>query len=412
MTDSAPFDHHSAAHAVDNVGVYRRLRQGAGHLRTEAHGGYTVFGRYAEITAITNDHAEFSSALDLPGDEGYGGGITLPHNPAARQMSLAEMDGDDWRRVRKLMNPLFTPMAVERFSGQIRAITNDCIDRICESGSGDLVLDLCSPVPAIVTLAYLGMDTSEWERYAVPVHSSTFTPRDPSNPAWQKIAGDFQWIFDQIRAEIAERRRSPKGGDLLDAMMSVQPQDGGLDDDEVFDAVYTVIAAGVDTTTSLLSTALWHFDQHSEDWQRLIDDRSLLKPACEEILRFYSPSQGGARTVTCPVDVGGVHLERGERVFISWASGSRDEEAFERADEFVVDRQPNRHLGFGYGIHRCIGLHLARQEFRIVIDEVLNRMPDYKIDRSATELYPDVGLMYGYQQMPAVFTPTPAMADA
>jgi cytochrome P450 len=125
----------------------------------------------------------------------------------------------------------------------------------------------------------------------------------------------------------------------------------------------------------------------------------------EEFLRFYSPSQAGARTVACDTSVGGRDLRRGDRVLVAWASANRDETAFDRPDEFMLDRKPNRHMAFGFGIHRCIGAALARQEFITVITEVLRRMPDYSIDQVRSQTYPDVGLMYGHQSMPATFTP-------
>lgn len=412
MTTTCPFDHHSREHAEDPVAVYKAIREGEGHAHSDAHGGFTVFAKYADVTGITQDTEHFSSALEVEGDDHVGGGITLPHNPAAQRMSLAEMDGEEWRRIRRLLNPLFTPAGIAHFQDRIREITTERIDTFIESGRCDLVLDIASPIPAIVTLEYLGIDTSEWERYAVPVHASTFTPRDPANPAFQKIAGDFGWIFDQIRDEIARRRETPVHGDLLAAMMEVNEDGAGLSDEEVFEAVYTTIAAGVDTTTSLLSTAFWHLDGQPDDRQRLINEPELIPVACEEFLRFYSPSQAGARTVTKPVTVDSVSLVRGDRVLISWASASRDAEVFDRPDEFVIDRKPNRHVGFGFGIHRCIGLHLARQEFRIVLEEMVQRMPDFTIDRENTPRYPDVGLMFGYQQMPATFTPATAPVPA
>ncbi|WP_143194582.1 cytochrome P450 [Streptomyces sp. CB02414] len=405
MTEQQAFDHHSAEHAADPVCAYRAIRQGPGSVRTDAHGGYTVLTRYEDIAAAASDHSAFSSAFELPGDEGYGGGITLPRNPDSGRTSLAEMDPPEWRRYRRMLNPIFTPGAVSRFSPRIQAITDEAIDRFVTKGSCDLVLDLVSPVPAIVTLEVLGMDTSEWERYAVPLHTSVYIPRDVRTPAWQELQDGFRWIFQQIRDEIARRRAEPKEGDLLAAIMNADDPEGPLDDALVFETAYTIVAAGVETTTSLLSSALWHLDRFPQDRQRLLDDPSLLDAACEEFLRYYTPEQAGARTVAQHAEIGDESFERGERVLLAWSSANRDEAQFPDADRFVLDRRPNRHMSFGYGIHRCLGSHLARQEIKIVLGEVLRRLPDYAIDRQRTELYPDLGLMYGYKHMPATFTP-------
>jgi cytochrome P450 len=239
----------------------------------------------------------------------------------------------------------------------------------------------------------------------VPIHSSTFTPRDPDSPAFQELGVSFRWIFQQIREEIARRREEPREGDLLAAMMNADDGEGPLGDDLVFETAYTALAAGVDTTTSLLSAALWHLDRYPGDRQRLIDDPALLEVACEEFLRFYAPAQAGARTAVSPAEVGGESFERGDRLLLAWASGNRDGTKFDDPDEFQLDRWPNRHMAFGYGIHRCIGAGLARQEFVVVLGEVLRRIPDYAIDHDRTHTYPDVGLMFGFQGMPATFTP-------
>ena len=125
-----------------------------------------------------------------------------------------------------------------------------------------------------------------------------------------------------------------------------------------------MLAAGVDTTTSLLSAAFLHLSTQTEDLERLRDKPSLLDEACEEFLRFYSPAQAGARTVRTEVTLGGVELRRGDRVLLAWASANRDETVFEDPDTFLMDRSPNRHVAFGVGIHRCVGAPLARQEFK------------------------------------------------
>ncbi len=170
-----PFDHHSPEHAADPVGAYRALREGPGYARSACHGGFTVLCRYADVVSVVRDHERFSNALEVPG--GFKGGVTLPHNPAATRMSFSEMDPPEWNPLRRLLNPTLSSEAVARFVPQIRKVTNHFIDRLIESGRCDLVFDLCNPVPAVVTLQYLGLPVDEWERYAVPIHTSVYTPR-------------------------------------------------------------------------------------------------------------------------------------------------------------------------------------------------------------------------------------------
>ncbi|OBG88797.1 hypothetical protein A5699_16075 [Mycobacterium sp. E802] len=398
------FDHHSAMHAADPVSAYRDIRAGTGMVYSELYGGFTALARHADITAVAGDHDRFSSALELPGGDGLGGGITLPHNPAATRMSMAETDNPQWRGLRKRVNPKFKPEPMAAFEARVRAITTDCIDRVIDAGHCDLVFDICSPVPAIATLEYLGLPTEDWLRYATPIHASTYTPRAPGHPAFEALSADFAWIFDRIRTEIGARRVDPGAEDLISYLM--QPAEDGsyLSDDDVFELIYTMLAAGVDTATSLLSAAFLHLDTHPADRRRLIEDPELIGVACEEFLRYYSPAQATARTVSGDVTVGGTTFRRGDRILLPWASANRDEAVFERPDDFVVDRKPNRHIAFGHGIHRCVGAPLARLEFIVVVGEVLRRMPDYRVDRTAAPTYPDVGLMYGHERMPARFS--------
>ena len=201
------------------------------------------------------------------------------------------------------MNPTLSAEAVARFVPQIQAVTNAFIDRFVESGECDLVLDLCSPVPAMVTLQYLGLPTDEWERYAVPIHSSVYTPREPGHPAFEHLNQQFAWIFDQVRAEIADRHLSPREDDLITSRIGA-----GLDDGLVFETVYTMLAAGVDTSTSVLSAALLHLSQYPGQKQTLIDKPELLDLATEEFLRVYAPAQATARTAIADIEVAGIRF--------------------------------------------------------------------------------------------------------
>ena len=404
MILDSDFDHHSSEHAADPSASYKQIREDSGVVHTSAHGGYWVFTRYADIASAGKDHNLLSSALQFEGSEEIGGGITLPHNPAATRMSLAEMDPPEWNHVRRALNPTLSPQAVEQFAPRIREITTFFIDRFIETGRCDLVTDICSPIPAVVTLMYLGLPTQEWERFAIPIHSSVYTPRKPGHPEFEHLLAQFSWVFSTIRSEIALRRESPRN-DFISTLLTCDMEGVPYDDELIFETVYTMLAAGVDTTTSLLSAAFLHLNSRPEDLQRLREDPSLLDAACEEFLRYYTPAQAGARTVRSDVGLGGVELHRGDRALLAWASANRDAAAFEDPDTFVLDRSPNRHLAFGVGIHRCVGAHLARQEFKVIVEEVLRRLSGLSIDMRRTPRYPDVGLMFGYQRMPTTFTP-------
>lgn len=203
-----------------------------------------------------------------------------------------------------------------------------------------------------------------------------------------------------MREAIAARHSFPRQDDLITSLLG-----GVLDDGLVFETVYTMLAAGVDTSTSILSAALLHMNQYPGQKQALLDNPELVDTATEEFLRFYAPAQATARTAVAEIEVAGVRFQPGERILLAWGSANRDADHFDAPDTFRVDRTPNRHVTFAHGIHRSIGAPLARQELKVILAEVLRRIPDYEVDTEGAPTYPDVGLMFGYQTMPAVFSP-------
>ena len=184
-------------------------------------------------------------------------------------------------------------------------------------------------------------------------------------------------------------------------------------DEEVVSLLGTIINGGVDTddravrrTRSSTSTATTIVRD------RLIAQPELIPTATEEFLRYFSPVQAFARTVAQRHRARRPALRRGDRVLMCFASANRDDREFPDADEFLPDRQPNRHVAFGIGKHRCIGSTLARAEFATMLETTLRRIPDFRIVRSATVRYPSLGIVNGYVSMPARFTPAARVASS
>jgi cytochrome P450 len=167
-----------------------------------------------------------------------------------------------------------------------------------------------------------------------------------------------------------------------------------------------VVGGGVDTSTSVLSAALIHLSRHPADRQRLLREPDLIDSAVEEFLRVYPPARTHSRIVARDVEFGGCQMHKGEKLLLSEVSANRDESEFPDADEFLVDRFPNRHVSFGMGLHRCPGSHLARLEVRTLLSKVLERMPDFE-EEGIVE-YPNwsmIGGIGGWGRIPATFTP-------
>jgi cytochrome P450 len=155
----------------------------------------------------------------------------------------------------------------------------------------------------------------------------------------------------------------------------------------------------------LTALSLYHLDVQPELRQQLIDDPELLVPATEEFLRFTSVNETLTRTCTRDTQLAGQQLRRGDWVMMSWLSANFDDKVFDNPEQITLDRSPNPHLAFGVGPHRCIGMHLARALFVAMMGEILERIPDYKVDRDATRFYRNNPELAGVVTMPITFTP-------
>ena len=402
------FDHHSPEHAMNAEDIYRAVRDSGSVARGENYGGYYVLASYDDVTAAARDHETFSSNRDFNGPGQGGGGISIPPNPSIR-LSPDELDPPEWRRVRSAIGPTLAPRAIARLLPRLHEITTYFIDRVIERGQCDLVLDLANPIPAILTLDYLGLPLDEWERFADPIHKMVYVRRD--QPAYAEVMDATAWVLDQLRRRIAQARAH--AGDGVVDLLSGYPAEGGpFTDGELLEIIFLTLSGGVDTTTALLANTLLYLAERPEDQRRLLADPALLTSATEEFLRFFTPLQSLARTVARDVEVGGVTLRRGDRVLLAWASANRDEAQFEEPDQVRLDRFPNRHCAFGDGIHRCVGSTLARAMFKHVLAEVLRRMPGYQVEAGQARRYQNRGTVNGWEAMPATFTPGPREGTA
>ncbi|MDG2003891.1 MAG: cytochrome P450, partial [Novosphingobium sp.] len=164
-----------------------------------------------------------------------------------------------------------------------------------------------------------------------------------------------------------------------------------------------VIGGGADTTTSLLGNTFIYLSHHPEAGRRLLAEPEIAPYACEEFMRYFTPIHSSARTVKKPLEVAGTVLDAGSKVLIAYASANRDERYFEDPDTVKLDRFPNPHIGFGAGIHRCLGSHMARQSFQALVFEVLRRLPDLRVLDDESKQYETTGTVNGWVRIPAHF---------
>jgi cytochrome P450 len=364
-----------------------------------------VVSGHAEVTAVARDGETYSSRYVARSDDGidYLGITGVPRARSMPTAGIAEVEGPVHQALRRVINPFLVPHAVETLRPLMERATTWFLDQHVEDGAMDLVLDLTNPVPAILTMELVGLPLDGWQHYADLFH--TMVAHRPGDPELDRVRANIPAMLADLH-EAAARRRSEPADDLLTALVQLRLDDGRpLSDDEVRAVLWNLVGGGLDTTTSLTSLTLHHLDAHPELRQRLIERPELLPTATEEFLRFFSVNETLTRTVTSDTVLGGQELRRGDHLMLSWLSANRDASVFDRPDEVVLDRAPNPHLAFGIGPHRCIGMHLARTLFQVLVSQVLARIPDYRVDRGSTRFYAGNPELNGVVQMPVTFTP-------
>ncbi|WP_447643438.1 cytochrome P450 [Nocardioides zeae] len=401
-TPVVTFDHNSETHSEDPAASYRKLREEHPVAWTDAHGGYWVLSGYDAVFEAARDDYTFSSARNSYGGEGLS--VVIPKTPAPFHIPI-EVDPPEFKKWRKLINPITAPAAVDRMEKIVKHFVTAFIDDIIETGECDMTSVI--GVPAIVTVDWLGLPIEHWKTYATAFHALLVAV--PGTEEFdQAVKVDLPMLEEVTRGVIAERTAAPTD-DIISYLVQQEVDGRPVTADEVFAMVDLLLSGGVGTTASLVSnTVVWLY-QHQDVRQDLIDHPEKLERALEEFLRFFSPTQALARTVTKDVEFQGAPMHEGDRVLIAWGSANRDASQFDAPDEIDIERWPNRHTAFGIGAHRCAGSNLGRAMAKELLSQILGRMGDYVVDVDKLVRYPHQGTNTGWQSIPATFTPGPRL---
>jgi cytochrome P450 len=372
----------------------------------ETHGGYWFVTGNRELFDLARRAELLSNDNDVEGTgRGYKG-ISIPpvpDNEVRTRGGFLEMDPPDQRYYRQALNPYLSPAAVARWKPVVEELTRACLDEKIESGRIDFVDDLANIVPAVLTMAMLGMPLRDWEVHCEPAHASVYT--SPDSPDASRVRDLQRQMGLHTFANITEIRANPRPG-LIDALVTAEINGRRRDDMEILGVVGLIIGGGFDTTTALTAHSLEWLSEHPEERDRLSAERAtLLDSATEEFLRFYTPAVGDGRTISQDCEVNGTRFQEGDRLWLSWAMANRDERVFPDPHTIHLDRTGNRHSSFGLGIHRCIGSNVARATFKVMLTAVLDRMPDFVCDPAGAVHYDTVGVINGMKKLPATFTP-------
>ena len=399
------FDHHSDEFNQNQRTINAELRQKCPVAWNENYDGFWFLSSYDAVSQTARDDDTFSHKYEpnSPNGVDYQGEMGVPRPEGQPALGIGEVDGPYHLALRHALAPFFSPGAVEKMKPFMEEQAHQFLDQKITDGQMDLVLDYASPVPAILTMKMMGLPHDNWQLYANLFHSVMAVPQD--SPEYINAISQVPAMMQDV-LDFAAKRRAEARDDLTSFLIQFEFDGQRLTDEQLLNILWNLIAGGVDTTTSQTALTLLHLGTHPGLRQQLIDHPELYRTATDEFLRYFSVNQQLSRTVTRDVTVGGQQLRRNDRLIISWLAANHDEREFERADEIVLDRSPNRHLAFGLGPHRCIGSHLARLMSEVMVKAVLDRIPDYQVDLDGVHQYRGNPSMTGLGTLPVTFTPS------
>lgn len=344
---------------------------------------------YAAVAQVLLDGETFSSSL-------YGKtmGLVMGH-------SILEMDEPEHFRYRNLLQQAFSQKAMERWERDLVApIVARCIDRFAGRGRADLVRELTFPFPLEVIAGMLGLpdeDLPRFHRLAVELISIAVEIERGINASMQ--------LRDYF-AQVLEARRARPGEDLISVLAAAELDGQRLTDEEIFAFLRLLLPAGAETTYRSSSNLLFGLLTNPAQLAALRDDRSLMRRAMEEGLRWEAPLTGIARTTTRDVTIDGVAVPAGAVVGVALGSANHDATRWDEPERFDIFREPKQHMAFAYGPHTCLGMHLARMETRVVMDAVLDRLPNLRLDPAADDVHVTGLTFRAPATLPVLFDPS------
>jgi cytochrome P450 len=382
---------------------YAAIRENAPAFRSGM--GFVVVGRYEECQLVLRD-PRFGKGEMGPMWEAYG--LTEAEwqerfpDFQQRVTSMLGLDPPDHTRLRRLVAKAFTPKTVENLRPDIVRLTDELLDQF--DGVVDVMSALALPLPMAVIGEMLGIPAEE--RAALQPHVRATARTLEFNPPLEEMdaaARSSKIIAEHLEVLIAQRRAEPTD-DLLSELVHVEEQGDQLSHAELISTVMLLFGAGFETTTNLIGNGLLALLDHPGELQRLRDDRSLMKTAVEELLRWDSPVQLNGRVVFEDVEIDGMAIAAGEQFVTLLGAANRDPRAFDDPDRFDVGRVGQPPMSFGGGIHYCLGAALARAEGAVVFDRLVDRFPVIEPAwGNELPVYRDTIVLHGLESLPVRF---------
>ena len=409
---------------------YHEYLREHGPVWREPHHGVVMITGFEEAMAVYNDPDTFSSCntvagpfakwpVPLEGDD-ISEIIELYRDGLPFSDQLPSFDPPKHTAQRSLLLRLITPKRLNENEEFMWRLADRQIDEFLAHGECEFIHDFANPFTLLVIADLLGVPEADHEQFRRELQGEDRGERHFGASADGMVAHKpLEFLYDRFAAYIEERRREPRDGVMTELATATFP-DGSLPPvEDVMRIASNLFAAGQETTARMLGTALRLIGERPELQQQLRDDRALIPRFVEECVRIESPLQGQFRLARVPTTIGGVDVPAGTSVFVMPGAANRDPRQFENPTEFRLDRANGRHhLGFGFGIHTCVGAPLARAEGRVSLERLLDRMADIRISEAKhgpadarRYEYTPIYLMRGLEHLHLEFTPIAGAAE-
>jgi len=374
------FDPFSDRYFNDPYDLYRRMRDEAPVYFNEQYGFWALF-RHEDVVAAHRDWQTFSSShgVDLSS-------LNTDPEVIKRYRLIIMMDPPEHNRLRALVNRVFSPRAVGALEPMVREVIRGYLAPFDDAERFDAVADFSGPFPVEIICRMLGVP--EGERQQIRHWLDLTLHREPGqmDPTPQGVSASIDMALYYL-ALTREKRRHPVD-DMISRLTQVEVDRGdgamtGLDDAEIAGFISLLGGAGAETVTKLVGNAVVLFHRHPDQYRKVLADPSKIPAAVEEILRYLPPSQYQGRFSVADAVYNGVTVPAGYPTILVTGSATRDERVYDDPDTFEIDRPASLALGFGYGIHTCLGAALARMESRVAIEELALRWPSLAVDEDA-----------------------------
>ena len=312
-------------------------------------------------------------------------------------------DPPDHTRLRALANKAFTPRVVEQMRSHIQSVVNVLLDEVQPQGRMDVIADLAYPLPAIVIGEMLGaapQDRDQLKKWSADLAAFLGNIRTVSE-TYENAIKSVSELIEYLRELVYQRRKEPRD-DLISALALAEEEGDSFTEEELYSMCVLLIFAGHETTTNLIGNGLLALMNNPDQLAKLRKDPSLLEPAIEEIIRYDGPVQTTSRTALEPLEIGGKQIAKGDRLSLTLGAANRDPAQFPDPDRMDISRTDNRHVGFGFGIHFCLGAALARMEGQLAIGGVVERMPELRLE-STDLVWRDNPILRSLNALPVAF---------